>query len=447
MELRAWSERIRGSLFYTPSLFVVVSGLLAWGVIRLDALLAGALDGFPLLLSVTVDSARSILGTIAGATITVAGIVFSVTVVSVQLASSQFSPRVLRGFLRDRFQQSVIGLVVGTFTYCMFVLATTRVSGPQPELTAAPSLAVTVAIVLAVGAILAIIAFIDHSARSMQAGEIIRRVTRETRGRIAALYPERDEERGYTELPGSPPPVDTERRVVRSWTDGWLQQFSPDTLLRSTPPGSYLRLETRVGAFVIEDTPLVTVWADDHTDIADVRGAFVIGGSRTMQQDVMFGIRQLVDIGLRALSLGINDPTTAHEVIVHLGAVLADVLQRDLPRRVIADDDGRLLVITTGFDHADHIDHAFDQLRVAAAAQPAVLIRLLRTLHTLDTLVVDHDLEHLRPPLHRQAARIVETAEHADLVPSDLARVCAVAHDLDLVDDDPGAPQEAHGAR
>lgn len=431
---RALAERVRGSLFYVPSGYVVAAAGLAWALQLLDPVVVAALPEQAWLFEVTVASARSLLSTIAGATITVAGIVFSVTVVSVQLASSQFSPRVLRGFLRDRLQQNVIGIVVGTFTYCLLVLATTRLTGPDDEGALAPSLPVTVALLLAVVSILAIVAFIDHSARSMQAGEIIRRVTEETRARVARLHPENAHDAAAPPTEEVSPPHGVRPEVVRAWRDGWVQQLDPQALLAATAEGSYVRLDTRVGAFVVEDTAVLTVWGEG-VDIERVRAAIQLGNGRTMQQDVLFGIRQLVDVGLRSLSTGVNDPTTADEVIVHLAAVLADVLQRGMPPRVHVHD-GRLLVIAAAFDHADHVHRAFDQLRRAAASQPAVLLRILRTLAQLDALMADADLQHRRVPLRRQAALVLATAEGHGHLEADLQPLRAAAAALGVDPDD-----------
>jgi uncharacterized membrane protein len=435
IQLRALAERLRGSLFYVPLLFVLGAAGVAWGALRLDATVVSELDAFPLVVATTVESARSILSTIAGATITVAGIVFSVTVVSVQLASSEYSPRVLRNFLRDRLQQNVIGVVVGTFTYCMFVLASIRATGPDAEARPEPSVAVTVAIVLAVASILAIIGFIDHSARSMQAGQIIERITGETRARIRRYYVGRDEERPGGDVAPSPPPLDAPKRVLRAWTDGWVQQISSSSLLAVGPPGSHLRLDTRVGAYVIAETPILTVWGEGDLDEEHLRRGFVIGTSRTLQQDVEFGIRQLVDIGLRALSTGVNDPTTAYEVLVHLASLLAELFHHELPPRVHTDDEGRVLAIPDRAEHRDLVDHAFAQLRVAAADQPALLVRLLDTLDDLDHLLVYLGLEHRRGPLREHVELVVETVQHGDLAPSDrrrvLARAAAIIEDGD----------------
>lgn len=448
MELkwRAMVERTRASLFYLPALYVVAAAIGARGLVVLDDEFASAISRAPLLVNVTVESARSILGTIAGATITVAGIVFSVTVVSVQLASSQFSPRVLRGFLRDRFSQNVIGLVIGTFTYCMLVLSTTRVSGPDASIAPAPSLAVTLAIALAVGSILAIIGFIDHSARSMQVGHIIARVASETRGTIArTCSDDRDDALSIHEQPLPEGP----REVIHADRTGWVQQIDRDDLARSLPPGSYARLDARVGSFVTEGIGLCTYWLPDHDErdehdrervARDLRDEIGIGSSRTMQQDIAFGIRQLVDIALRALSPGINDPTTAIEVLVHLGDVLAELQRRHLPPRVLVGVDGQVVVAMADLTHADLIDRAFDQLRIAAREHPAVLIVMLRVLGQLATLAGE-DAHARRAPLERQARIAIEMAELADHHPHDLERIRAAAAAGGFIDADEVRPE------
>lgn len=438
LRVRAFLERVRGSLFYIPALYVVVAVGLAWGVVRLETAAADVVRALPLV-TTTVESARSVLTTIAAATITVAGIVFSVTVVSVQLASSQFSPRVLRGFLRDRFQQGVIGVVVGTFSYCLFVLVGTRLSEPGAELSPAPSLAVTIAIVLALAAIVAIIAFIDHSARSMQAGEIIRRVTAETHeliDRMCTPVGEAPPGSGGTAVPSGP------GLLVRADAEGWVQQLDPGGLLEAAPPGATLRLDVRVGSFVAVGMPLCTVWAPDLDDdraeeVADaVRGSVAVGGARTMQQDIAFGVRQLVDIAVRALSPGINDPTTAYEAIVHLGALLAHVAHRDLPPRVRTDDEGRTLVAAADLDHADLVERAFAQVRVAAASHPSVSIAILRVIGDLEALLRHRGLDDRIPPLREQAALVVAGAVDAIDLAHDRDRVRAVAAELDLLPTD-----------
>jgi uncharacterized membrane protein len=186
----------------------------------------------------------------------------------------------------------------------------------------------------------------------------------------------------------------------------------------------------RVGTFVAEGAPLVTLWpAPDEPDAigARVAGAFGLGRGRTMQQGVLFGIRQLVDIALRALSPGVNDPTTANEVLVSLGSVVGDLLTRDLPPRVERGQEDRVLYRPHDPTHADFVHRAFDQIRIAAASQPHVAVALLHTLERLSDVLERADLSGRAEPLRRQAELVVATIESAGHLDHDVERVRRVA--------------------
>jgi uncharacterized membrane protein len=188
--LQFHAERARGSLFFVPAMFVLAALAAAAAMLRVDAYLSESVVRLPPFLESTTESARSLLSTIAAATITVAGVVFAITLVSIQLASSQFSPSVIPGFLRDSRQQRVMGLAVGTFAYSLVVLRAVR--GPtESGLQFIPHASSALSLVLAIVTILALIAFLDRSARTMQVGSIIHRLTSETTRRIRELYPDR----------------------------------------------------------------------------------------------------------------------------------------------------------------------------------------------------------------------------------------------------------------
>lgn len=441
LRLRALTQRFRESLFYVPALYVVGAVAVAWATTLADDRWVDTLQGTPLLLPASPTSARAVLATAAAATITVAGIGISITVVAVQLAASQFSPRVLRGFLRDRFSQNVIGLEAGVFTYCLLALATT--TGPEASATARPNLSLTVAVTLAVVAVVAIVAFIDHSARSMQVGHLMRVIARETRDRVQALFPEGGGEGGQgrlgeVSLPEGPP------LEVRAAADGWVQQIAEEGLLEPLPAGSTVRLETRVGGFVVEDGLLATVWPrpeDGEAVAGHLRRSFLLGAGRTMQQEVAFGLRQLTDIALRALSPGVNDPTTAYEALAHTEAILADLLRRDLPPRLRLDATGRRLLRPHDFDHADYVHRFFDQIRVAGASQPAVCTALLKTLARLRETLLHAGLPERTDALLEQARLVVEEAAARDRLPRDVERVRETARRLELLPADEGEAQ------
>lgn len=438
LRARAIADELRESLFFIPALYILASLGLAWGLIQLDRALHEGVVALPVpvLVAATVESARATLSMIAGATITVAGITFSVMIVSVQLASSQFSPRVLRGFLRDPFAQHVIGIVVATFTYCLLVLTTVRRTTPVAE-EATATAAVTVGVALGVVAIIAIVAFIDRSARRMQVGQIIDRVADETLGLIAGRLPPRGETPGQRVERRDPAMVAEEAsahrppEVIRSPASGWIQQLEPHPLLASLPPGAIVRLDVRVGHRIARGTRLARIWGGEAED-PDLRDVLVIGPRRTMQQDIAFGLRQLIDIGLRALSPGINDPTTAYEVLAAVTEVLAELQTRALPQRVIVDDEDRRLYWPAELGWADYVALSFDQMRIAGAAQPAVMEAMLHRLGQLTEMARGRELAQLNVPLHEQVEMILAGLEHQRHIEQDeqrLREAAAVALD------------------
>ena len=273
------------------------------------------------------------LGVIAGATISFAGIAFSVSLLIIQLASSQYSPRVVHTMFRDPFNRRVMALVVGSFTYCVVVLRSVRSAFEEGGEPVVPNISVGFAVVLGVATILAIVAFINHSAHSMDVSEILERIRRETTAEIRDEWTA-TESKSMPEAELPPMPED-DTTVVRSSRSGWVQQIDIARLLDCLPDGATAYIETWAGRYTIEHTRIVTVTPACDTDGfgTAIRASFAIGDTRTMQQDVTYGLRQLVDVALKALSPGINDPTTAQDAILHAAAVLSELLRHDPPSR------------------------------------------------------------------------------------------------------------------
>lgn len=427
VRLRALFESFRDSLFFLPALFVLAAVVVAEGMLALDRRVA--LDSVPTFLRFTVDSARELLSTVAGATITVTGIVFALTALSVQLASSQFSPRVVRGFLRDRFAQTAIGFMSATFTYSLVVLRAVRT--PDGEVASVvPNLSSGLALVLAVGVVLVILAYVDHTAQSLQATHLIGHVTEGTVALVAKRFPDAGAGEDQPPAPTEPPAGGHRVSAPRS---GWVQQVSEADLLDALPAGATLRVDVRVGSFVHAGRRLCTVWAEARDDVGALeRGiteAFAIGRARTMQQDVAFGIRQLVDVALRALSTGVNDATTAYECIVHLGEVLFEVLRRDLPPAAHHGEDRRCVLRPHELTHDDYVARAFDQIRTNVVSMPDLSVALVRTLGSLAAELGSLGLGDRRAPLARQARLMVAGATAADPLPEDLELVRQAALD------------------
>ncbi len=433
---RARAERLRQSLFFLPALFIVLAVALSTALLLVDR--AVAPGSLPAALTTTVDSSRAILSAVAGGTITAASIVFSLTLVAVQLSSGQHSPRLLRNFIGDRFQQVVIGTVVGTFTYCLLILRSVRASLDEGGRPIVPNLSVAVAVVLAVAALLAVLASIDHTARGLKVESIAERLTEETLAVIRRRFPPRDEAaRRATGATGGVvwhDPIATAARtgspasgaiVVAAPTSGWVRQVNEDVLLDALPAGSSLQLRLAVGAWLIEGAPMFdVVLADGPTLDADERAALCerlcdavdLGPDRTMQDDVDFGVLRLVDIGLRALSPGINDPSTAIEIIMRLGTVLAALLDRELDAEATVWRDGRHVTRRVAVTFDDYLRACFDQLRQAAADQVPVYAALLRVLHTLHGLAVAGGRPAEAALLRQAAADVVVTSDRHELL-------------------------------
>ncbi len=420
--LRAQSDRLRSSLFFVPMLCVILGALAGEAMLGVDELVTGISPR----LTATVDSARTVLTTVAGATLTFAGIAFSVSLLLISLASSQYSPRVIHGMFKDPFNKRVMGLVIGTFTYCLVVLRAVRAALEGAGDAIVPSVSILLAVVLGIGSILAIIAFINHAAHSMDVSNILRRVTDEVLSQARSAWPDPD--------PGSAAELDEGRweslpdgaSPVRFSEYGWVQNVDYDRLLEVLPTGSTLRLETFAGRYAVQNTPICHIFPppDDLADVADaVRVAVMVGESRTLQQDVAYGVRQLADVALKAMSPGINDPTTAHEAISHLGTVLADLLRRQPPAGRLEGKDGEVILIPHATTHDELVGLAFDEVRIASADQPTVLIYLLDVLHQVEQSLAELDRPRAIRALRGQVDLIRALNETADVQEQDRERV------------------------
>jgi uncharacterized membrane protein len=218
--------------------------------------------------------------------------------------------------------------------------------------------------------------------------------------------------------------------IVRSPDDGWVQQISRRAVIAAVPPGSIVRLETRVGGFLVRDAPLASIWPPPGDPVAVsslVTQAVIIGPARTMQQDVDFGLRQLNDIALRALSPAVNDPTTAIEVVLRIGSIMRPLVLAELPAQAARDMAGRILLTPFDLDHTEYIGHAFDQLRLYAAPHPQVLMAIARTLRMLrGACVLTGDRERIIAALDHEI-EVTTAACSPTMHPDDRARVEAAA--------------------
>lgn len=396
MNVRALVERIRDSHFLIPALCIAASVGLAVGTTSLDRSVAAP----AVAIEATITSARTLLSTVAGATITVAALVFSLSAVTMQLAASQYSPRVVQGFLRDRLQQFAFGITMGTFTYALIGLA----GLPPATSDRAADWTATTAVILAVSTAVVIVAFIDHVVRKVRIDDTIRRLA--SRTEAAFDPPQRDP------IPlddGRPEPEDVEPLVIRSPKAGYVQGIDLDRLVDMFGDQSIARLDVWAGHFVTEGRRLVTVWQPDDADTPDVTSVIAIGDQRTIEQDPGFGIRQLVDIALRALSPGINDPATAADVVRRLTGCLRAAYLAGEPHRAFHSRSGGRLLAPHAPSVSSFVVDAITPIRRSAADQPLVLTTIVDALRGLDdelagevdTSALDHEVKLANERLDR----------------------------------------------
>lgn len=416
--VRAATDALQTSFLFLPTVAVVVGFVGA-------RLLVGVEVGDWIGRS-TVDSARAVLSTTAAATITFASITFSVSLLIMQQGSTQFSPRVIHGLVRDPFNRRVIAVVVGTFTYCLVSLQ--RVRGPLARggEEVVPEFAVAIGLFLGVSSVLAVVAAINHTAQKMDVSVILGGIVEQATA--VPGPPEPDDDFQVADGTGCAVPESEPVTVVRFDVDGWVRQIDRRGIVSLVDPGGVVRLEIEVGRYATRSSPLCTIWPalseERANEIEDsLRGCVLLGPTRTMQEDIGYGVRQLVDVALRALSPGINDPTTAQDAIFHLGTVLVNHLCGPPIPTAYQDTSDRCLLAPHAITDEELADLAFAELRRAGAGQPTVAIYLLHTIAVVTDAATANGSSHRIRPFTEQAELLLANVEAAELIPNDRARI------------------------
>jgi uncharacterized membrane protein len=398
--LKYW-DRIRSGFWFIPSLMLTAAAALAFGMVGFDqnVVQPGWLTKMDWIYSGGAEGAASVLQTIATSMISIAGVVFSLTLVALTVASSQFGPRLLRNFMRDKANQVVLGAFVSTFLYCLLVLRTVRRSEGDEFV---PHVSVTVGVAFAILSVGVLIYFIHHVSVSIQADEISCRVSRELSASITRLFPEgiarpgsvpaREGEIARAELPER---FEAESRALPGEVDGYLQIIDADALMElARQENLVIGIEYRPGHYIVKGTVLVRVYPRAKcTDeiAARVTAAFAFGNQRTSGQDVEFSINQLVEIAARALSPGVHDPFTAITCVRRLGSAVSQLARRTIPSPRRLDDTGRLRLIVPTVDPAGIVDAAFNQIRQYARTNTAVTVCMLETITDIARLTRRED--------------------------------------------------------
>jgi uncharacterized membrane protein len=425
LQLLWW--QVRGSLWFVPAVMVLGATLLGVALVELDNLYQFELaQSWPRLFGTGAEGARDMLSAIAASMITVAGVVFSVTIVSLSLAASQYSPRVLRSFMADRPTQVVLGMFVSVFAYCLVVLRTIR-SGEDEFV---PPVAVLVGIVLAFAAIGFLVFFIHHLASSIEASSILERITRGTLAAVEDLFPEElgeaVDESGHED----------QAAKGRAWTPvaaeatGYIVSLENAALLAfARDQGRVVRMVLGIGDFALEGQPIACLEGREAVGKkaqAALNACYSFERQRTIEQDAAFGVQQMVDVGLKALSPGINDQSTAVLCIDRLSEVLVRVARRRIETPCRRDETA-LRVIAVGRSFAGLAKLAFSDLCESGAGKPVVLARLLWSLERIAAATANR---YRHAALAREAEHIEECARRTVAAPREREEVLARAAKL-----------------
>ncbi|HEV3451371.1 MAG TPA: DUF2254 domain-containing protein [Acidimicrobiia bacterium] len=430
-------DALRTNLWFVPSLLVVAAAALFGLTYGLDRAVHAHAFSLPSWVNTGgPDAARTLLTAIAAAVITVVGVVFSITILALQLASTQFGPRMLRNFIRDLGTQLTLGTFVATFVFSVLALGSVNSTGGA---TFVPHISVTAALVLLVVDLGVLIYFIHHVSQTIQLTDVVHAIARDFHHAIDELHADRG-------LAAASPPagpavgalaerLEREGVGIPAPSSGYLQAIGHHRLVQiAGDSDAIVQLAYRPGHFIIRGRPLAVVWpAASAPAVADgLARAHVTGSHRTLRQDPQFAIDQLVEIAIRALSPAVNDTFTALTCIDWLTDGLTRVSAQPLRDGVFRDRGGRVRLIEVTVPYDRLVNRAFDKIRQAGRGMPAVGIRQLDSLSRIADATIDDDQ---RAVVQRQAdmilraayAAIEEANDRADVERAHAGVVAAVA--------------------
>lgn len=420
-----WNE-LKATFWFVPILIIIFSIFLSVGLVYLDSLITFTPKGLGRFFIVnSADSARSILSTISGAMIGVAGTVFSVTLVALTMASSQLGPRLIKNFMYVRLNQVVLGSYISTYLYCLLVLNAIKESNGH---TFIPSLAILLAIFAAIINIILLIVFIHQIAVSIQADKVISDISEFISRQVRVLFPEK---MGDEPVPEKDLPIDKIKAgynntiPVKCPKSGYLQYIDSESLLEvMTDFDALFELSYRPGDYLVEGIELGKLYTKDELEedmLEKILFLFVIGKTKTAQQDLEFSIHQMVEIAARALSPGVNDPFTAIACIDNLTATMCYLAQVKFPSKYRVDEKNQLRIIADTLDFEGVLNAAFNQIRQFSAGSTAVIIRLMEVLIIIHELVAKESykkavIKHAEMTLEVGRESIKEKNDLEDLI-------------------------------
>ena len=436
--------RIRESMWLVPVLLVLAAIVLAPVMVHLDELYGEPVeDWLPFVFGGGPDAARDMLTTIATSMASVIGIAFSIVIVVLQLASSQFSPRVITTFRRDRGQQMVLGMYLATFVYSLLILRRIRESNDTGE-AFVPGLSMLVALILSLVCLGLLLYFVQHVSQQLRVSDITTRIRGDLSDVSETLYPADVGEPHDAQTPDEQLIADiaeaaADTVTVRAPEGGYLHNVHENRLAEHCNDAvDAIRVERGYGNFVFEGEVVATVFLsqspppEDESDFEAIgEKGFSVGSSPSLRANSQLAVQQLVDVALRALSTGVNDPSTARQVLEELSDWLAVTAHRDFPSRVRQVDDCILILPQVGFD--DYVQQIFAQIRQATAVGANLLHTIAEQLEKL--VNTSPPSERLRPFRDQLKALKQETDKITNPIERDrlVERVDLLLEDLDTM--------------
>lgn len=407
-------DKLKASFWFIPILMILAAITSSVLFIWFDNHFSYTPDGFlQFFFSGSVDSARSILSIIAGAMIGVAGTIFSITLVVLTLASSQFGSRLVRNFMYDRLNQLVLGTYVSSFIYCLIILNAIKGNG---TITFVPVISVFAALVTAIAGIILLIVFIHHVSVSIQSDKVISDISDSMSKNIQKLFPENIGE----EDEGDHPDIETLRKravsriEIKCLRGGYLQSVDGEGLMSIAENNDCtIVIHYRPGDFMVKGMIIgeVLCYKECSEDILiPINDDFIIGQVRTPLQDAEFSIHQMVEVASRALSPGVNDPYTAIACIDNLTSVMCYLARASFPSPYRYDKEENLRLVADNHTFAGMLNASFNSIRQYGEGTPSVMIRLLESFQIIKYFA---GREHYRDEIKRHAGMVIKAAERS----------------------------------
>jgi uncharacterized membrane protein len=457
MSLSQWRrEMLRTNFWLMPSAEVLASIALFWATLEVDrAVYHGTLTLPAWVEAGSADTAREILLAVAAAIMTVIGINFSVTIVTLTLASTQFGPRMLRNFIRDRGTQLTLGTFVATAVYCVLVLIAI---GPGERGVFVPHVSVDVVFLLVLVDLAVLIYFLHHIAIQIQLPFVIASIAKDLTKYLRVRRPDirmstADQHDDPREIAALIDTIESSGAMIANPSGGYLQAIRYDMLIRAASAAdAVVRIPYRPGNFMVEGRELAAVWPPEAADRISrcLKRAQITGPVRTLAQDPAFGVDQLVEIAIRALSPAVNDTYTALTCVDWLGNTLCKLARVWAPAQAYRDRAGAIRIICEQVSYENLVQRSFDKVRQASRGMPALLMRQLEALRAImeQTTDIDHARILMDEAEMIQRANLESVPEESDriaverrfsAVASAYARVCdsQPKHDLHLSADSP----------